>query len=136
MEAAGKAEKRGAVAFSEGGAEGREEGERRLQRDKVAGVAGGKAQAGNGALHITDVTEDVAHRGKKGRIIMEGGNKVLPVGDSGKIAEWMKDPFTQEPRAHRGQGAVNRAAQAGALGAAGLDEFEVGLRDGVEKEVG
>ena len=95
-EAGCEAEKRGVVVFGEGGAEGREEGEGSFQRDKVTRVAGGHAQAGNSALHITDIAENVAHRGEARRIIVEAGHKVLAVRDHGKIAQRMKDPFAQE----------------------------------------
>jgi hypothetical protein len=66
---------------------------------------------------------------------MESGDKVLAVGDGGEIAERVEDPFAQEACAHRSEGAVDGAAEAGAFGAAGFDEFEVGLADSVEEEV-
>ena len=135
-EVGGEGEERGGVVFGEGGAEGRQEGEGGSQRDEIAGVAGGEAEAGDGAFHVADVAEDVAYRGEAGGVIMESGDEVLAVGDGGEIAERVEDPFAEQAGAHRSEGAVDGAAEAGAFRAAGFDEFEVGLGDGVEEEVG
>jgi len=135
-EVGGEGEERGIVVFSEGGAKGRKEGEGSFQRDEIPGVAGGEAEAGDGAFHVADVAEDVAHRGEAGGVIMQGGNEVLAVRDGGEIAERMEDPFAQQAGAHRSEGAVDGAAEAGPFGVAGFDQFEVGLGHGIEEEVG
>ena len=67
---------------------------------------------------------------------MESGDQVLAVGDGGEITERVEDPFAEEARAHRSEGAVDGTAETGAFGIAGLDEFQVGLGHGIEKEVG
>ena len=55
--------------------------------------------------------------------------------DRFQVAQRMKDPIAQEARSHRSQSAVDGAAQTGSLGVAGLDQLEIGLRDGIEKHV-
>jgi FkbM family methyltransferase len=53
-----------------------------------------------------------------------------------EVSQRMEDPIAQETGSHRGERAVDGPAQAGSFAIARLDQLEIGLRDGIEKNVG
>ena len=107
--------------------------ERFLEHDKVARVTGADAEPRQRPFHVAHAMELLAKIRQDMRRVAERPDDTLPQADLFDILQRTRQPFPQQPRAHRRQRAVHAADQGvPAVGARRFEQFEVPLRRRVE----
>ncbi len=108
--------------------------QRRAQHLQIARVAAGLREAAHGALHVADGLQRLAELPSRNGSASRSTDHLLARAERREIAERMQNPVAQFARAHRRDGAVERAEQAGvAPAAARVHELEIRLRCGIDR---
>ena len=90
-------------------------------------------EAASGAFDVADVAQSFAAFREHERFGDQGGDEILALLQQGNVARGMKDPLTQQARAHRRVGAIHHAEQGMLTARTRFDEVEIALRRGIDE---
>ncbi len=96
----------------------------------------GLAEAADGAFQVAHLAQGFARLSQTVRRGEQVGDESLPGLQRGHVAQRVKQPLAQLPRAQRRHRAVKRGEQARAPFRARLDDFQVRLRNRVQHQEG